>query len=173
MRYRAVLDVDGNSWSGRFSKLLCYNSVVILVRIKDDYEGYFMADLMPGVHYLPASLENFTEVAKWAVQNSSLPEIKQIVQNANAWCSQKIHADELNRDFLALLNGYVQGLNANDPNWIDKWKNVQDSYLGTSQYQVHDGFTSDLRGRHKEVFLATPDMPGLVVTNLSQMTEIL
>ena len=33
MRYRAIIDIDGNTWSSRFSKLLCTNSVVIKVRI--------------------------------------------------------------------------------------------------------------------------------------------
>ena len=30
-KYIAVLDIDGNAWSARFAKLLCYNSVVIKV----------------------------------------------------------------------------------------------------------------------------------------------
>jgi hypothetical protein len=30
-KYMAVLDIDGNAWSARFAKLLCYNSVVIKV----------------------------------------------------------------------------------------------------------------------------------------------
>lgn len=32
MMYRAVIDIDGNSWSSRFGELLCMNSVVIKVR---------------------------------------------------------------------------------------------------------------------------------------------
>jgi hypothetical protein len=32
MNYKAIMDIDGNSWTGRFSKLLCTNSVVIKVR---------------------------------------------------------------------------------------------------------------------------------------------
>lgn len=31
-QYMAVLDIDGNAWSARFAKLLCYNSVVIKVK---------------------------------------------------------------------------------------------------------------------------------------------
>ena len=130
MRYRAVLDIDGNSWSERFTRLLCYNSVVIKVHVDPDFEEYFMPTLTPGVHYLPASLENYTEVAKWAVQNSSLDQIKRIVKNANDWCKVRIQSRVLNYDFLTVLNGYVQGLNVNDPKWIDKWGTVQKSYLG-------------------------------------------
>jgi hypothetical protein len=173
MRYRAVLDIDGNSFSGRFSKLLCYNSVVIRLEIQDDYEEYFMADLAPGVHYLPASLENFTEVAKWAVQNSSLSEVKQIVQNANTWCKRKVHTDELHRDFLALLNGYMQGLTTADPNWANRWSDLQDAFLGTEQFQLHGGFISELLGLPKVVLRPTPEMQGLVVTKMAQMTDTL
>ena len=31
-KYKAILDIDGNAWSARLGKLLCYNSVVIKVR---------------------------------------------------------------------------------------------------------------------------------------------
>jgi len=29
--YKAIIDLDGNSWSGRFHRLLCMNSVVIQI----------------------------------------------------------------------------------------------------------------------------------------------
>jgi hypothetical protein len=32
MKYRAIIDIDGNTWSSRFPKLLCTNSVIIKVR---------------------------------------------------------------------------------------------------------------------------------------------
>lgn len=31
MKYRAIIDIDGNAWSSRFSKILCTNSVAIKV----------------------------------------------------------------------------------------------------------------------------------------------
>ena len=31
MKYRAIIDIDGNAWSSRFTRLLCTNSVVIKV----------------------------------------------------------------------------------------------------------------------------------------------
>jgi hypothetical protein len=36
MKYRAIIDIDGNYWSSRFTKLLCTNSVVIKVCAMDD-----------------------------------------------------------------------------------------------------------------------------------------
>jgi hypothetical protein len=31
MKFKAIIDIDGNTWSSRFPKLLCTNSVVIKV----------------------------------------------------------------------------------------------------------------------------------------------
>ena len=31
MKYKAIIDIDGNNWSSRFPKLLCSNSIVIKV----------------------------------------------------------------------------------------------------------------------------------------------
>jgi hypothetical protein len=86
MLYRAVLDIDGNSWSERFSRLLCYNSVVIKVGVFPDHDEYFMPSLIPGKHYVSADLRNFTQVAKLTVSNKSLSAMQTIVQNANTWC---------------------------------------------------------------------------------------
>ena len=166
MRFRAVLDMDGNSWSERFPRLLCYNSVVIRVEIKDDYEAYFMTQVKPGIHYLPASLENFTDVAKWAVQDSSLPLISLIVKNANAWCKQKIRTHELNLDFLTILNGYIEGLNSHDGGWIDQWKHVQELYLGKEAIHLHDGFISELNANPRDAFSGLSEMKGLKVAPL-------
>mmetsp|Transcript_8816 Transcript_8816/g.19785 ORF Transcript_8816/g.19785 Transcript_8816/m.19785 type:complete len:412 (+) Transcript_8816:182-1417(+) len=35
MKYKTILDIDGNNWSGRFPRLLCTNSVVIKVHVYD------------------------------------------------------------------------------------------------------------------------------------------
>ena len=37
MKYKAIIDIDGNDWSSRFPKLLCMNSVVIKVCIVSGY----------------------------------------------------------------------------------------------------------------------------------------
>jgi Glycosyl transferase family 90 len=129
MKYRAVFDIDGNSFSGRFSRLLCYNSVVIKINTEPDYEEYFMNDLTPGVHFLSASMDNFTDVALYAVQDSSLSAMKAIVQNANAWCKQKLNLDVLYVDFLRIVNGIIEKLNVKDNTWIDQWKQSEHLYL--------------------------------------------
>lgn len=38
-RYMAIIDIDGNAWSARLGKLLCFNSVVI--KVEPTYVGYW------------------------------------------------------------------------------------------------------------------------------------
>ena len=80
MNYWAVLDLDGTAWSERFARLSCYSSVVIHIEVDNDLEEYFYFDggeLQPHVHYLPATLKNYTLVpsrirAEWP-WNASFP----------------------------------------------------------------------------------------------------
>jgi hypothetical protein len=67
MRFKAVIDIDGNSWSERFPRLMCYNSAVIGIDVSDhaptlaDFEEeYYMRAggdrPLPGVHCISADL---------------------------------------------------------------------------------------------------------------------
>lgn len=38
-KFVAILDIDGNAWSARLGKLLCYNSIVI--KVEPEYVGYW------------------------------------------------------------------------------------------------------------------------------------
>jgi hypothetical protein len=55
MKYKVILDMDGNSWSARFSQLLCFNSVV--VKVQPQYEDHFYPDLVPWKHYVPVRFD--------------------------------------------------------------------------------------------------------------------
>ena len=46
-KYKAILDIDGNAWSARLGKLLCYNSVVI--KVQPEYVSYWEKDIQPWV----------------------------------------------------------------------------------------------------------------------------
>lgn len=154
MKYKAVLDIDGNSWSDRFPRLLCYNSAVIKISLDEDYEEYFMADLEPNVHFIPASLENFTSVAAHYMNPAKDAFLRQIVQNANAFCKERFTEDRLNLDFLTILNSYVETLNQytntdlcrNDEDrklscWMKVWLATKASYIGPTAQDKHQGFT--------------------------------
>ena len=51
MRYKAIINIDGNGWSAQFGNLLCFTSVIIKVEPKD--VEYFYKDLRPWVYYVP------------------------------------------------------------------------------------------------------------------------
>jgi hypothetical protein len=128
MRYKAVIDIDGNSWSERLPRLLCYNSAVVLVAVEDDYDEYIMDELVPGVHYIPANLENLTEVARSIMQPENDDMLRSVVKNANTWCREHLTEEQLNIDFLSVLNGYVEMLNVRDPRWAEEWERVGSMY---------------------------------------------
>lgn len=80
MLHRAVLDIDGNSWSERFPRLFCYNSMVVKVDAFLDHDEYFLPSLTPGKYYVAADLVNFTHVVKM------YRRCKRLFENANNWC---------------------------------------------------------------------------------------
>jgi hypothetical protein len=148
MQYKAVFDIDGNSWSERFPRLLCYNSVVVLLTVPNDFEEYFMKDLLPGVHFLPASMANFTEIGPMILKPENDAMLQRVVQNANAWCRAHMTPERLNLDFLSILNGYVETLDAGSPQWIYEWRRVESSYVGP--HVTHDGFSKDVDVEHAQ-----------------------
>lgn len=129
MKYKAVFDIDGISWSERFSQLLCFNSAVIVVSVDDDYEEYFSQDLVAGVHFVPANLDNFIAVARDVLHPQNDAFLRGIVLNANQWCRQRMTQEGLNLDFLSVLNGYVELLNEHDAYWWQKWERVAPFYI--------------------------------------------
>jgi hypothetical protein len=146
MRFKAVIDIDGNSWSERFPRLMCYNSAVIRIDVSNhaptltDFEEYYMMagdKPLPGVHYIPADLNNFTRVAA-SVMTSGDDYLQTIVKNANSWCLRRLDKDSMYKDLLSSINGYVEQLYVGDANWVEEWKKEQDYFIGN---ETDIGFT--------------------------------
>jgi len=129
-KWRAVVDLDGDTWSSRFGTLLCGNSVVF--KVEPRYVDYFHYNLQPWKHYIPiradfADLEE--KVNRYVVSNTSLPVIREIVRNAQEWCQKhllrRVHGEEL----LKSLTFYVEKLNKDDPLWQEVWKRRKATYF--------------------------------------------
>ncbi|KAL7479580.1 hypothetical protein ACHAW6_005307 [Cyclotella cf. meneghiniana] len=122
MKYKALIDIDGNNWSSRFMMLLCTNSVVI--KIDPDYVDYFYNDLIPDLHYIPASLENITDVARYVVDPKNDEEMRNVVKAANSWCKRVVTEEVLVRDAMFQLDELESALGAYEErnNWIDDWR---------------------------------------------------
>jgi len=52
-RYKYLLDIDGNGWSGRFKRLITSNSLVFKSTI---YPEWFVDRIQPWVHYVPVQM---------------------------------------------------------------------------------------------------------------------
>jgi hypothetical protein len=141
--YRAVIDLDGNSWSERFPKLLCRNSVVI--KVEPEQVDYFWPTLQAGVHYVATNLTNLVETVQYVLSKENDAEMQRVVANARRWCRQRMvsasfcirlllryslcltcfcsHAryckvvQQIQWDILSILNGYAQELYKADPHW--------------------------------------------------------
>jgi LPS sulfotransferase NodH len=120
-RYKAILDMDGNSWSSRFGTLLCYNSVA--VKVEPEYVDYFYHDLVPWKHYVPvkADLSDLTENIEFILDPKHDHIARSIVKNANEWCSERFTHIGLAHDVLDIWEIYLQMLNKGDPNWATIW----------------------------------------------------
>eukprot|EP00543_Licmophora_paradoxa_P005387 CAMPEP_0202456556 /NCGR_PEP_ID=MMETSP1360-20130828/13781_1 /ASSEMBLY_ACC=CAM_ASM_000848 /TAXON_ID=515479 /ORGANISM="Licmophora paradoxa, Strain CCMP2313" /LENGTH=233 /DNA_ID=CAMNT_0049076389 /DNA_START=460 /DNA_END=1162 /DNA_ORIENTATION=+ len=142
MKFKLVYDIDGNSWSERMTRLLCYNSAVIKVLLEPQHQqfDYIFQDLIPGVHYIPSDLNNFTQVALQLLDKHHDQYLQSIVQNANAWCRQHMTEERLNQIFLSTLEGYLSLL---EQGWETKFRAVQKEYLEGKL--AKEGFTDEFK----------------------------
>jgi Glycosyl transferase family 90 len=122
MKYRAIIDMDGNSWSSRFGSILCFNSVV--VKVEPNYTEYFFAELIPWMHYIPVKndLSDLHDNVAWALNPENSAQVKSIIAAANQFCSQRLTPSNLAFDLLDIWETYVSLLNRFDPLWPIKWK---------------------------------------------------
>lgn len=86
--FRAVVDIDGNSWSERFPKLLCRNSVVI--KVQPGQVDYFWPTLQAGVHYVATNLTMLVETVYDALSPKRDEDMMRIVANARNWCRRRM-----------------------------------------------------------------------------------
>jgi hypothetical protein len=119
MKYRAIIDIDGNNWSARFNHILCSNSVII--KILPDFVESTFDDLVPGQHYVSASLENITRVVEHVMEESSDEEMQVIISNANSWCAKNMNRNALTVAAVKAIEKYRGMLNEYDKHWQEKW----------------------------------------------------
>jgi hypothetical protein len=79
------------------------------------------------IHYVPASLENITEVVEYVLDNNNQHEMKEIVRSANVWCKGMNTKEQLPRDAITQLMKYESALEEAfyDDGWDKDWKRVE------------------------------------------------
>ena len=125
--YRAVIDVDGNSWSSRMGELLCYNSV--LLKVEPQFVEYFYKDLEPWEHYIPVKydLSDLLEKVDFVLDATNEENVQRIVAGANEWCATHLVKRELGKDFLDVLEAYVSHLERGNSQWNTRWSQYKQS----------------------------------------------
>jgi len=171
MKYRAVLDIDGHSWTDRFQYLLCQTSVVIKIQL--NATSYFDAALTPGTHYLPASLENLTDVVEHALNIDNADEMNSIIAHANEWCQDHVVYKKLKKDVLSILNGYSEELYRANSNWTSIWNHRSSEFLsGEKTWNATHGWVSKpILAEFMKNKNRTGDDMDLVFTGLQQLGQ--
>ena len=123
-QYKAILDVDGNSWSERFAKLLCMNSVVI--KVEPEFVDYFWHQVKPWVHYVPVQQDSgdLWEIAQYVMDHDE--DMRRIARNARQWCQDNMRYERLMEFVLDSLAFYVEMLEKHDPEWTARWQELLD-----------------------------------------------
>jgi hypothetical protein len=61
-------------------------------------------------HYVPASLENITQVTEYVLRKENEEVMKDVVNAANLWCKVSMTGEGLRRDMMLRLGVYATGL---------------------------------------------------------------
>ncbi|KAI8925089.1 glycosyl transferase family 90-domain-containing protein [Entophlyctis helioformis] len=98
-KYKYVLDIDGNSFSGRYLKLLTSGALVFKMTI---FSEFFDRWLVPYKHYIPVQpdLSDLEEKVLWAKENDALAQ--QIARDGREFVLRHIN-EEQTECYLELL----------------------------------------------------------------------
>ncbi len=89
-------------------------------------------DVRPMVHYLPASLDNITDVVAYAVHGENDVEMRAMIASANAWCKGALTEEAMANDAIRRLGAYERALDMYDGgSWVEEWKRVRRRFAET------------------------------------------
>lgn len=134
-RYKAIIDIDGNGWSGRFLRLLCMNSVVI--KLTPKYFDYNMGQLREWTHYIPADPElnsSLVDAVKFVINEQNEALVKDIIHNAQEWCKRHLNHEQMAEDMQDIFASYIGMLDRYDSNWGEIWSSAPE-YSSSFLYQ--------------------------------------
>ncbi|KAJ7366757.1 glycosyl transferase family 90-domain-containing protein [Mycena albidolilacea] len=99
MEYKYVLDIDGNTFSGRFLNLLKSGSLVFKSTV---FEEYFNDWIRPYEHYIPVKpdLSDLVEKVEWAISHEG--EARRIQETGKLF-TQRVMTDEQNNCYFAAV----------------------------------------------------------------------
>jgi hypothetical protein len=98
--HKYLLDVDGNTFSGRFFSFLYSGSLVFKATI---FKEHFERWLKPYEHYIPIEMDfsDLEDKVKWAMRHDA--EAKRMAENAKAFALEHLHDDQADCYLFLLL----------------------------------------------------------------------
>jgi hypothetical protein len=82
------------------------------------------------LHYVPASLDNITDVVEYVLDVRNRREMKSIVDSANLWCKRTLTKDQMARDAMSQLSKYETALfDTYGENWEEEWLVVKERIM--------------------------------------------
>lgn len=93
MKYKYLIDIGGNGWSGRLKFLLFSKRPLLIVDRK--YIEFFYNDLVPYVHYIPVKMDlsDLLEQVEWMKKNNE--KSLEIAKNAFEFAMTHLTEDKL------------------------------------------------------------------------------
>jgi len=97
------------------------------------------------IHYVPASLDNITQVAEYVMDTANENEMKSIVKSANKYCAKWLSAKGLARDSILQLQTYKKALDiyADMDDWniiFERFSNTLDDLVDCNAWSIIDWF---------------------------------
>jgi len=104
-KYKYVLDLDGNSFSGRYFGLLRSGSLVFKSTIVSEF---FDDWLIPYVHFIPVlpDLSDLEDKIEWAIENEE--EARQIQANGLEFATRVLTDNLLDSYFISVFLEYAR-----------------------------------------------------------------
>lgn len=92
-RYRALIDLGGQGYSGRLKYLLFSRRPVIMA--ERNFVEYFHDDLRPWIHFVPAKMDlsDIVEKVRWTLDNKK--EAREIAENALNFAAESFKEERL------------------------------------------------------------------------------
>lgn len=106
-KYKYLLDVDGNAFSGRFYAFLKSRSLVYKLAVFREWHEEW---LRPWVHFIPLSLrgEEWVEAVRWfAGEATGKKEAERLALQGREWADRVLRNEDLEVWFFRLLLEYV------------------------------------------------------------------
>ncbi|KAI6142649.1 glycosyltransferase family 90 protein [Pisolithus tinctorius] len=104
-RYKFILDVDGNGWSGRFKRLMTTNSLIFKATI---YPEWYTSRIAPWVHYVPIQV-SYTDLYDAVAFFRTHDDLaKRIASEGRAWSMRFWRKEDMSAYLYRLFLEYAR-----------------------------------------------------------------